>query len=108
MPAGREPCCGSVAPVLNPAALYELAARALPRGYVKKQARAEAAEALGRRAAVEVDEDAARGVVEAGFVDALLKRHLREHPGYYGEMIWILMMMEQWFRAHRPDHRMAA
>ena len=22
-------------------------------------------------------------------------------PGYYGEMVWMLMMLEQWLRAHR-------
>jgi asparagine synthase (glutamine-hydrolysing) len=27
---------------------------------------------------------------------------LAEHPGYYGEMIWILMMLEQWLRKHAP------
>jgi asparagine synthase (glutamine-hydrolysing) len=27
---------------------------------------------------------------------------LASHPGYYGEMIWILMMLEQWIQAHQP------
>jgi asparagine synthase (glutamine-hydrolysing) len=26
----------------------------------------------------------------------LLNEHLPAHPGYYGEMVWILMMLEQW------------
>jgi len=48
-------------------------------------------------------EDSVRGLVDrrilrADFVDALFKRHLYDHPGYYGEMIWISMMLEQWFR----------
>ncbi|PKO35775.1 MAG: asparagine synthase [Betaproteobacteria bacterium HGW-Betaproteobacteria-7] len=48
-------------------------------------------------------EDSVRGLVDreilrADFVDALFSRYLYEHPGYYGEMIWISMMMEQWFR----------
>jgi asparagine synthase (glutamine-hydrolysing) len=40
----------------------------------------------------------ARGIAKPAFIDALLKEHLPAHPGYYGEMVWILMMLEQWFR----------
>jgi asparagine synthase (glutamine-hydrolysing) len=48
-------------------------------------------------------EDSVRGLVERkilrlDFVDALFSRYLYEHPGYYGEMIWISMMLEQWLR----------
>jgi asparagine synthase (glutamine-hydrolysing) len=46
---------------------------------------------------------AARGVVRADFVQSLLTQRLPEHPGYYGEMVWILMMLEQWLRGHAPD-----
>ena len=46
-----------------------------------------------------------RGVVRPDFVKALLEQHLPEHPGYYGEMVWVLMMMEQWLRVHAPDWR---
>jgi asparagine synthase (glutamine-hydrolysing) len=48
---------------------------------------------------------AARGVVRADFADQLVTRRLAEHPGYYGEMVWILMMLEQWLRAHAPAWR---
>ena len=41
---------------------------------------------------------AARGVVRTDFVQTLLTQRLPEHPGYYGEMVWILMMREQWLR----------
>jgi asparagine synthase (glutamine-hydrolysing) len=34
-----------------------------------------------------------------------MAEHLSEHPGYYGEMVWILMMLEQWLRRHVPDYR---
>jgi len=34
------------------------------------------------------------------FVGELLDKRLPEAPGYYGEMVWILMMLEQWLRAH--------
>ena len=46
---------------------------------------------------------AERGVVQRGFIDELLQRRLPEHPGYYGEMVWILMMLEQWMRAKAPN-----
>lgn len=51
----------------------------------------------------ELAEDSVRGLVErkilrADFVDALFSHYLYEHPGYYGEMIWIAMMLEQWLR----------
>ena len=43
---------------------------------------------------------AGRGIVRADFVDRLFAEHLPEHPGYYGEMVWILMMLEQWISGH--------
>jgi asparagine synthase (glutamine-hydrolysing) len=42
---------------------------------------------------------AERGIVRKPFIEALLRTHLPAHPGYYGEMVWILMMLEQWLRA---------
>jgi asparagine synthase (glutamine-hydrolysing) len=42
---------------------------------------------------------AERGIVRRSFIEALLRTHLPAHPGYYGEMVWILMMLEQWMRA---------
>lgn len=41
-----------------------------------------------------------RGIVRPDFIDRLLDRHLGEHAGYHGTMVWVLMMLEQWFRAH--------
>jgi len=37
-----------------------------------------------------------RGIVQPAFIDALIDTHLPAHPGYYGEMAWIMMMMEHW------------
>ena len=48
---------------------------------------------------------ATRGIVRPAFIDSLLQQRLQEHPGYYGEMVWILMMLEQWLRAKRPNYR---
>ncbi len=43
---------------------------------------------------------AARGILREDFVKELLDKRLYEHPGYFGEMIWISMMLEQWLRGH--------
>jgi len=37
-----------------------------------------------------------RGIVRDAFLRELVEVHLPQHPGYYGEMVWILMMLEQW------------
>jgi asparagine synthase (glutamine-hydrolysing) len=44
----------------------------------------------------------ARGIVRPEFVSALSKAHLAAHPAYYGEMVWILTMLELWLRRHAP------
>ncbi|MFP5396839.1 MAG: asparagine synthase-related protein, partial [Gammaproteobacteria bacterium] len=44
---------------------------------------------------------AGRGLVRRDVVEPLLRQRLPQHPGYYGEMVWILMMLEQWLRAQR-------
>ena len=41
---------------------------------------------------------ATRGIVRPDFIQKLLREYLPEHPGYYGEMVWILTMLEQWLR----------
>ena len=48
---------------------------------------------------------AKRGIVRPDFIRTLVDQRLPEHPGYYGEMVWILMMLEQWLRRVRPDGR---
>jgi asparagine synthase (glutamine-hydrolysing) len=49
-----------------------------------------------------------RGIVRCEFVRQLVEQHLPQHPGYYGEMVWILMMLEQWLRQHVPNYRVPA
>jgi asparagine synthase (glutamine-hydrolysing) len=44
---------------------------------------------------------AERGIVRRDFIDRLFADYLPEHPGYYGEMVWILMMLEEWLRGHQ-------
>ncbi|HSW08971.1 asparagine synthetase B family protein [Aquabacterium sp.] len=47
-----------------------------------------------------------RGIVRPAFIRQLVDQRLQEHPGYYGEMIWILMMLEQWLQRHAPGYRL--
>ena len=37
-----------------------------------------------------------RHIVRPGFVDELFSARLREHPAYFGTMIWVLMMLGLW------------
>jgi len=39
-----------------------------------------------------------RGIVRAEFIDELTSTHVAAHAGYYGTMVWVLMMLEQWFQ----------
>jgi asparagine synthase (glutamine-hydrolysing) len=39
-----------------------------------------------------------RGIVRPEFIDELTSAHIQSHVGYYGTMIWVLMMLEQWLR----------
>jgi asparagine synthase (glutamine-hydrolysing) len=48
-----------------------------------------------------------RGLVREDFIRQLLEVHLPAHPGYYGEMVWILSMLEFWLQRHAPDWRVA-
>jgi asparagine synthase (glutamine-hydrolysing) len=61
--------------------------------------------ALGALARDSLEGIAARGLVQPAFVRTLMQDLLPLHPGFYGELVWILMMLEQWLRHHRPDHR---
>jgi asparagine synthase (glutamine-hydrolysing) len=55
-----------------------------------------------------------RGIVRRGFASQLVDTLLPQHPGYYGEMVWILMSLELWLRSEpaalplRNDLRAAA
>jgi len=50
---------------------------------------------------------AERGIVRPEFARSLIREHLPAHPGYYGEMVWILLMLEQWLVAKAPGFKLA-
>lgn len=41
-----------------------------------------------------------RGLFQPSFVRELFDRRLGEHPSYYGTLVWIMMVLEQWLREH--------
>jgi asparagine synthase (glutamine-hydrolysing) len=41
-----------------------------------------------------------RQIVRADFVDDVLRLHREQHAGYYGEFIWVLIMLELWLTTH--------
>jgi asparagine synthase (glutamine-hydrolysing) len=43
---------------------------------------------------------ARRGFVRESFLRELLDARIHEHPSYYGEMVWLLVMLEQWLGSH--------
>jgi asparagine synthase (glutamine-hydrolysing) len=47
----------------------------------------------------------ARGIFMPGALQELREKTFSEHAGYYGEMIWIVLMLEEWLRARAPLYR---
>ena len=41
-----------------------------------------------------------RNIIRNDFIDKLLDQHLHEHASYHGTMVWLLMMLEYWFKQH--------
>jgi asparagine synthase (glutamine-hydrolysing) len=58
--------------------------------------------ALGAYARESLIALADRGLVQHAFVDEVFSRELPAHPGFYGEAVWILMMLSQWLDHHAP------
>ena len=42
-----------------------------------------------------------RGIVQPRFLDELLGPRLREHPAYFGTMVWVLMMLGLWLDSRK-------
>jgi asparagine synthase (glutamine-hydrolysing) len=42
-----------------------------------------------------------RGIVQTRFIDELMGPRLREHPAYFGSMIWVLMMLGLWLDSRK-------
>ena len=42
-----------------------------------------------------------RGIVQPRFIDDLLDKRLREHAAYFGNMVWVLMMLGLWLDSRK-------
>ncbi|MDX1250972.1 MAG: asparagine synthase [Gammaproteobacteria bacterium] len=42
-----------------------------------------------------------RGYLKPAYLDHLIEQHRTGHASYYGVMIWVVMMLEQWMQARR-------
>ena len=51
---------------------------------------------------------AARNIVQPAFLKRLLNDLLPSHPGYFGELVWVLTVLELWIRKNRSDFSVAA
>lgn len=45
-----------------------------------------------------------RGIIRADYIDLIRRATIGEHPGYYGEMIWLMCVLESWLTT-RPRWR---
>lgn len=43
-----------------------------------------------------------RGYIQPRYLDYLIEQHRTGHASYYGVMIWVIMMLEQWLQKHQP------
>ena len=41
-----------------------------------------------------------RQFINPSYIDSLLDHGHREYASYYGVMIWVLVMLEQWLQSH--------
>jgi len=42
-----------------------------------------------------------RGYLKPSYIDFVLAQHGGTHASYYGVMVWVLMMLEEWLSEHR-------
>lgn len=46
-----------------------------------------------------------RGYFRKSFLEKALRMHREGHASYYGELVWVLMVLELWLQAHAPQAR---
>ena len=63
-------------------------------------------DALRRLAEDALNSFGERGVIRANFIKRLREELLPAHPGYYGELAWIITMLEFWIRDRAPNFRL--
>ena len=63
-------------------------------------------QALFRFATAALEELTERKFIRQELVHDLLSARLNEHSGFYGEMVWVLMMLEHWLKRHAPAFKL--
>ena len=63
-------------------------------------------EALARFAAAALERLVERGFIRRELLRDLFSTRLIEHSGFYGEMVWVLMMLEHWLEHHAPTFKL--
>ena len=43
-----------------------------------------------------------RGIYSNAFIDSLIEAHSSQHAAYFGNMVWVLAMLEWWLASHEP------
>jgi asparagine synthase (glutamine-hydrolysing) len=61
--------------------------------------------ALSKLAADTLNALVRRNILDEKFLRSLTTELLPAYPGYYGELVWILMMLEQWLQHYAPDFK---
>jgi len=44
-----------------------------------------------------------RGYLRTAYIHKLRYQHAHDHPTYFGKMIWVMMMLEQWLETHEES-----
>jgi asparagine synthase (glutamine-hydrolysing) len=44
---------------------------------------------------------AGRGILRRGYIEELQRQQREVHPVYFGKMVWVILMLDQWFQTHR-------
>jgi asparagine synthase (glutamine-hydrolysing) len=46
---------------------------------------------------------AGRGFLKSSYIKNIREQHASEHSTYFGKMIWVMLMLEQWLETHNAD-----
>jgi len=44
-----------------------------------------------------------RGILTTGYIKNIRQQHASEHSTYFGKMIWVMLMLEQWLEVHDKE-----
>ena len=55
---------------------------------------------LNRMATASLEAIRAREIFQPSFIDTAIHMHASDTPGYWGELVWILMVLEMWLAKH--------